>query len=100
MIIINIYTITGIIDIDKKGTTGERCFGYFSNFDDAEHCVKENRGDIYEQLYKYAIIEKVEEGLHPYAIERWLYKYIDDMDEYTPIDVPKCLEHIVNFAIG
>lgn len=98
----HIYTITMIEDLDDDyGTIGaQRCFGYTTDFEYADSSVKANATDLHEYLYEYAIIEKVEDGLYPCAIERWLYKYDEDNDGFIPIEEPECLKHIINFAIG
>lgn len=97
-----IYTITMIEDIDKKhGAIGSvRCFGYSTDFEYVDSRVRKNATDLHECLYKYAIIEKVEEGLYPCATERWLYEFDFDNGVFNPIEVPESLRHIVNFGIG
>lgn len=102
-----IYTITTFENFDNKygRPSNSRCVGYYENFKEADKVVRDNFGDIYEWLYNYAVIEKVESGLYPGCIERWFYKvYIENEDYknviYKPIEEPECVKHIVNFAIG
>lgn len=103
-----IYTITTFEELDNEygGIAGaSRCVGYYDNFKDADDAVKSNCCDIFETIYNYAVIEKVEPGLYPYCRERWFYQvHIENDDwlsaEYKPIDEPYCVKHFVNFAIG
>lgn|SRR5690554_3614814 len=103
-----IYTITTFEELDNEygGIAGSsRCVGYYDNFKDADEVVKNNLGDIFETIYNYAVIEKVEAGLYPACLERQFYKIHVENDDYRnvtyePIDEPECVKCIVNFAIG
>ena len=74
----------GLLDLGD-----ERTVGYYLNLDDAEISVTNNSLDIYENLYEYALIEKLEEGLYPKGLERYFYKYNKEKDTYDLIDEPK-----------
>jgi len=98
---ISIYTITVFESLDEKyGIINSRCMGYYSNPWDADEDVRNNNLDIHEYLYKYAVIEKVREGLYPCCIKRWFYKW-DDVDKlYEPIEEPECVKGFANFWNG
>ena len=100
-----IYTITVMtkLELDDKGwldTGSQRIVGFRHEFDDAVEVVKENMCDIYETIYNYAVIEKVEPFLYPDCLTRWFYKYNREKDSYEPIEEPACVKHFASFAIG
>ena len=98
-----IYTVTTCTQLTNhfgRPVLGEaRTVGWYVFFKDADECVKENWGDIYEYTYSYAIIEKIEEGLYPNT-ERWFYKWDDEAKGYRPIEEPKFMNHFTNLSIG
>ena len=57
--------------------TRGRTWGWYKSLKDAQECVKQNWGDIYEGEYSYAVIEKISEGvLHGMDIPvEWWYKW-------------------------
>lgn len=74
-----------------------RTIGWYPSFIEAEWCVRQNWGDIWETCYTYAIIEWVEPGLYP-STKRWYYKW--NKGGYEPIEEPICMKHIANISIG
>ena len=102
-----IYTITTFEKFDEKYgyPSNSRCVGYYKTFEDADKIVRKNCGDIFEWFYNYVVIEKVEVGLYPVCMERWFYSVNYENEYYKnatfkPIDEPKSVKHIINFAIG
>lgn len=99
-----IYTITTCTKLEKDelgwpNLGDSRIVGWYSSLPEAELCVKENWGDIWETCYEYAIIEYVQEGLYPIT-QRWYYKWNPSTWKYEPIDEPNCIKHITNISIG
>lgn len=95
----------------------ERLWHLYAKFEDAEKCVLENRGDIFECNYNYALIEEIwvidhsetlteEEKKNWFPPKEWWYfaDYNHGHEEYEPVikqvDKPKCLEKIVYFWVG
>ena len=67
--------------------------GFFHDYEDARLVVENNMGDIYDCSYKYAVIEKIYQGLYPHTTpneegSRMFYKYNRDKDKYESIIVP------------
>lgn len=98
----HIYTLTMIEDLDEDyGTKGyANCFGYSTDFDYLDYSIKNNVTDLHETIYRYGVIEKVEEGLNPVAWERWFYQHNKNNGKYEHIEEPECVKHLVNFAMG
>lgn len=90
------YFITVIKTISEPHI--RKCIGYKLDFNDAHITVCENRSDIYENKYEYAVIEYYKPYLYPLAIRKWFYKYNNLF--YIMIDVPVEFSDINNFAIG
>ena len=80
-----------------------RTWGFYSNKEDALKVLKENRTDIWETIYDYAVLEAYHEGISGYAFEegRQFFKYDQSMDSYLPMETePEEVKHYVSFAIG
>lgn len=101
------YFITGLQKLETSelgwlDTGDSRTFGYYSDLDIAKERVKQNACDIYEYLYTYMLIEKIDEGLYKCCTKenRWLYKFNEETEEFDPIEEPECMEYVSNFSIG
>lgn len=101
-----IYTIMVMTDLKQDDLTkcpvfgSERFVGWYSNFEDAYSSVCENRCDINETCYDYALIEECEEGLYHPAFKRWWFKYDQEKDRYFQIDEPDFIKGYCGFTIG
>ena len=83
------------------GFFSTRTVGWYSSKKDAEDCVLNNYGDIYEDgCYQYATIEEVHEGLYPFVEHSWWFKWDKEKGGYQPIDKPEAYCHMSNFSIG
>ncbi len=99
-----------IKDGNKPVIKEQRLWNLYANFEDAESCVLENRGDIFEHTYNLALIEEVciinhsVQNNYENLYKQWWYeaKFIgsDNDPMITKISKPKLLENIVNFWVG
>lgn len=48
----------------------------------------------------YAVVEKIEEGIHPLATEHWWYKYDTEKGGFFPMEEPEFMKHYINIALG
>ena len=88
---------------DIYGIKGARTWGFYSNKEDALKVLKENRTDIWEYCYDYAVLEAYHEGISGYDFEegRQFFKYDQSMNSYIPMETePKEVKHYASFAIG
>lgn len=90
------------ISEDKCGVDigATRTFGYYDKFEYADEALKFNFCDMYEHLYSFAVIEKLEPGIHSIPINRWFYKYDEEKDGFYHIEEPDEFKHCTNFALG
>ena len=106
-----IYTVTVFQKIDREPLVnnpskyfpsfGERrCVGWFDNFDEANNAVENNFSNIHEDMYNYAIIEKMESGLLMPDLDRTVYKWDKNTEKFVRIDTPIELSKSSNFGIG
>jgi hypothetical protein len=97
-----IFVISCFVDLSEKFgiSGGVRTFGFYSTFKEADQAVCENRCDLSECTYSYAIIEEVFEGIHPYVENRWIYKFNDSIQIFEPIEEPEEIKHYSNFSMG
>lgn len=75
-----------------------RTFGYYPTLWEAERALQENRLDLHEYRYMYAVIEHIEPGIHPNAQALAWYKY----DSPLRVFVRTTIEELpfTNFALG
>lgn len=111
-----IWLVTTIDDRDGSGSLGQRCVGWFPSLESATEIVMGNYGDIWEYVYKYAVIEPQAQGLYGChglkgdEIERskWFEFVPGPPDTEThfrtvrvePIERPKKYDLICNWGIG
>lgn len=78
------YFITTVCIHDLATVT----VGYFSDKEKAIMAVKENRLDMWETVYEYAVIQKIEEGLYPDPTEEIWFEFDNDKKIYCEISEP------------
>lgn len=93
----------------NKYKYGDRVWAWYQKFEDAEDVVLNNKTDIFECLYNYACIEKVEEGIFARSkVIQW-YKAIFDKSKietgpYPEVikceDEPEVFKNTTNLTIG
>jgi hypothetical protein len=94
------YFITVFNRYDDYGPHDCRCWGYYTNIEDAIDVLVNNLTDLWEGCYHYGVIEAIGPGISPYAKPRWFYKYNKHVNMYQLINEPEGLKHFCNFAIG
>lgn len=100
------YWFITVFEIVNKTECGypdvgyERCWGFFSNKADALKVLHGNETDLYETVYRYAVLEKYYEGISNYAFERQFFEYNKERNGYFEIDEPDVFKHFVGFGIG
>ena len=88
-----IYTIT-TIEVDKKGDySSSRCVGFYYDLNEAKNAIEENRCDLFETCYLYAVIEESYEGIYPHIEKQLWYKYNLKEEKYEKCKKPE-------FAMG
>lgn len=82
----------------------QRSVGYYETYERACEAVCENRCDIYEGCYNYAIIESVPSGIYPDVVTtHWFHVVKGESEEeitYTEVEKPKFAEHLCICGIG
>ena len=78
----------------------QRVVGWYPEYSIAVEAVRENRLDINEEMYDYAVVEEMEPGLYPNVVQRQFFEYDRNSDSYLEIEEPECVKQIVNFGIG
>ncbi len=87
--------ISGFADYGRS-----RVVGFFTNYADAQKALRLNSGDMFETVYEYACIERVEEGLFQSGYLMGWYQYDKGKDSYLPIDIPEYDKHTCGRTIG
>lgn len=75
-----------------------RTFGYYTTSWEAEQALYENRLNLHEHIYTYAVIEEIGQGIHPDAKAIAWFKYDSPSRSFvrTTIEDPP----FSNFAFG
>jgi len=76
--------------------------GWYNNFALAEDVILNNKGDIFEHYYNYALIELVKEGHAKCEVLAWYVpNWINDRClSATRIPTPEVFKNIINFSMG
>lgn len=97
--------ITVRVPKNNKGwqDISERAVGWYKKFETAEKVVLGNYCDIAELgYYKYATIEKTDEGLYPISEckkSSW-YVYDEEKKTYVPCEMPELFKTTCSMGIG
>lgn len=87
----SIYVITGIETI--KRYSAKRVFGFFYRKEEAINFLKNNSHEIYNNgLFKYALIEKRNQGIPSICIEKTLFQYVNS--KYIPKKMSNAMKEI------
>lgn len=90
------YFVGTIEDLGDSGI--DRVPGFFATQEEAIDAVENNRHDIHEDCYTYAVIECLESGLYPEDLDPLFYKWIDGM--YQRIKRPAEWQDLYGFTLG
>jgi hypothetical protein len=87
--------------MDSRGSPDfgdTRTVGYYSSREQAFNVVLNNQCDLWETIYTYVVVEYIEPGLYPIAVDRWFFKWNMDTMRYVPTGgLPT---HFGNYAFG
>lgn len=96
-------TVMRKLEKNSKGfleTGCTRCWGFYSNKEDALNTLHENRTDLWETIYDYAVLEEYHEGISNSTMKRQFFKYNMEKDGYFEIEEPECVTNVCDFALG
>lgn len=86
---------------ESERIPSHRVFGFFNSYADAWNTIKNNSGDLHECLYKYLVLEYIEEGIHPQVFVTEYYEWIDNKWEYLHSNhAPEDINYVSNWALG
>ena len=98
------YFITCLENLEKDalGWLGDaRCFGYFLSYARAKEALETNECDVWEMgVFEYAVIEKIEPGIHPHAEEMAWFKFDREKQGFCEIPKPEETTGEYNYALG
>lgn len=79
-----------------------RTFGYLESFEEAEKALNENWCDMFECLYRYAVVERINPGKVKNIIceskDRKWFQYDVEKDGFFQLEEPIINENVPNFA--
>lgn len=93
------YFIT-MIQIKNNEEEDRRCVGYVSDLDLAKEIIENNKYDLNETIYNYALIENIPEGIYQYDMNPLWFKFNELDEKYELCEIPKCCKNNVGFSIG
>ena len=77
-----------------------RTWGFYYDKEIAVKALHENWTNMREHMYDYAVIERYEEGINNYMLDRQWFKWNEKRNGYYEIDDPDCVKNITCYAIG
>ena len=77
-----------------------RCWGFYSNKQDALDALHINATDMWETIYDYAVMEEYYEGIAGYGEESQYFKYDREKDGYFEIETPSFMQYFRAISIG
>lgn len=75
-------------------------FGYYDNFYTCKKALNENWGDMHEYLYKFAVVEFIEQGIQQHAKEIAWFQWDNERQGFFETDKPNCTFGVCNHAFG
>ena len=78
----------------------KRTWGYYPEYEMAVMALHENRTDMHEGCYYYAVIEKIGPGICADVEESQWFKWNREKCGYFEIEEPECVRCVTNHAIG
>lgn len=99
---ITVFTNCEEDDLGWLKIGSSRTWGFYSNKKDALKTLHENRTDMWETIYDYAVLEPYYEGISGYCFKesRQFFEYDVEKDGYFEIEEPEEVKHYASFAIG
>jgi hypothetical protein len=77
-----------------------RVWGWFPTFAQAFRIVHENRTDIHECYYEYAMVELVPSGICAMPRKEWWWKWDIETERWLKAARPADFEHTIGLSIG
>lgn len=97
-----IDNIEGLKTIEGMLSGIEDCtdytLGYFETLEEAKKSLEDEAIEILGNMYRYALIEKVEPGLYPKAKEEHWFEYDREDEVYKEMENPELI--VVNFSMS
>jgi hypothetical protein len=97
----SIYTVTSIRAVNNR-CEHNRCWGWYSNKEDALKAVKSNAGDMNETTYTHIIVEEIPPGVPADATAIKFYEWVGTWEtgKWKVCKTPEWAKGVVNFALG
>jgi hypothetical protein len=98
----NIHLVTAIYRFRRKSE--KRCFGWFHTLEEAIEAVESNRGSMQESLYEWIVIETMDAGIHPIALNEVWYRFnfakTQEDRRWVKCRKPRFSIGVINWGIG
>ena len=87
--------VTGMPDVGDTRTVK-----YYEDLEICKRALHENRCDIHEFLYEYAVVEYIEPGIYSRAKEIEWFQWDNEKGGFFEILKPQCTYGCCNYALG
>ena len=96
------YFITCFRKLESEDEISDsRTFGFYSDFESCEEALNKNYMDMHEFYYYTAVVEEIDEGIHPHAEREFWFVWDEEREGfYRTENKPDWSEGWVNFALG
>lgn len=69
-----------------------RVFGYYDNFEECVKALNENRCNMFEGCYDYAVVEKIGSGIYAQVELKRYFKFDKEKDGFFEIETPEYMK--------
>lgn len=100
---ISVITMFEKCVLDENGVPDIGCARspcYKNSYIEAEQVLRENRLDVCDSCYRFAVISVIGSEIYPTPVLRRFYMYDEVEDSYIPIETPEILKNIDICGIG
>lgn len=94
------YFITCFSNFDSEYIEDSRTFGFYENFETCKTALQENWCDMHELYYDFAVIELIDEGIHPRTESETWFRWNNERGGFFETEKPDWSSGWVNFALG
>jgi len=90
------FFITGVYKLETLFSS--RCFGFYSNLNEAKEAIEKDVGSLHEGLYEFLVIEEIHPGIFPHVEKEFWFEWKDE--KWISSNKPEELQGTINFSLG
>lgn len=77
-----------------------RTFGFYNSFEECVKALNENRCDMYENYYDYAVVEEIACGIHPVVKSKHYFEFNKEKNGFFEIKTPEYMKEYFSITLA